>query len=236
MLATNDDRLTMPVTSPTPIVVALAPMLRILVPMSRLPLFADGLALCKLSMPFNEKSLLAVMPPMPLMAKLFTLPLKIDTGSVIAEVLPKDNVAEALLASMLPFVLVGEFPEIVSVFAPRVKVPFVKVRVPPTLTAPPIIIPLVRFIVRLLSETAGKVVLVPLPLIMIFVELPPVNVPDVAAMIPLIVKVFAPIEKVPLASINFFAIVKLPFSVSPRLLLIVSVSTVLLTKTPDGIL
>ena len=129
-------RVTIPVTSPSPIVVADAPMVRVFIAepshISRLPLVADGLSLCKWRMPFMVKSLLAVMPPMPLMVKLLTFPVKIDAGRAIAEELVKAKVAAALLASINPLVLVGELPAMVKVFAARLSVPDGKSRTPLT--------------------------------------------------------------------------------------------------------
>ena len=59
-------RVTIPVTSPAPIVVADPPMVRVFIAepshISRLPFVADGLALCRWSTPFTVISLLAVMP------------------------------------------------------------------------------------------------------------------------------------------------------------------------------
>ena len=83
-----------------------------------------------------------------------------------------------MLASIVPPALVGELPEIVSVFAPTAIVPAFKANVPDTDTDPARLIPDERFTVRLFNITAGKLA-APLPPIMIFVELPPVNVPAV---------------------------------------------------------
>jgi hypothetical protein len=95
--------------------------------MSRLPFVAVGFELCRLRTPFIVKSLLAVTPPAPLIVKLLTLPVKIDAGNVIAEVFAKAKVAEALLASTNPLlVLVGELPAIVNVLPARLRVPDVK--------------------------------------------------------------------------------------------------------------
>jgi hypothetical protein len=90
---------------------------------SRLPFVADGLALCKLRIPFTVKSLIAVVPPVPLMVKLLTFPVNIEAGRVIAAVFIKAKVALASLASIKPLVRVGELPAIVNVFAPRLNVP-----------------------------------------------------------------------------------------------------------------
>ena len=228
-------RLTIPVTSPAPMVVALAPRVRVKVPIARLPFVAEGLALCKFSMPFTVKSLPAVIPPEPLMVKLFTLPVKIEAGRIMAEDLVNNRVAETLFASMFPVVRVGEFPEIVKVFAARLRVPLVKARVPPTLTEPPRLMPLARLRVRLLSSTAGKVVVAPLPPIMIFEELPPVNVPAEVVMDPFKVKVFAPIEKAPVVKVKDLVIIKSSLTVRPFILFSPMASAVLLTNAPAGI-
>ena len=55
-------------------------------------------------------------------------PLIMVAGKVIALVFVKANDALALLATIFPEVLVGEFPESVNVFAPTVSVPLVKVK------------------------------------------------------------------------------------------------------------
>ena len=129
MLATSVVRFTIPVTSPVPVVVADAPMVRVFITepsnMSRLPLVAVGFELCKFSTPFIDKSLGSVMPPVPLMVRLLTFPEKTETGSVMAAVLVKAKVAPALLALIVPLVLTGELPEMARVLAPRVNVPFV---------------------------------------------------------------------------------------------------------------
>ena len=126
----NEVRFTIPVTSPTPTVVAVELIVSVLtvVPLSisRLPLVVDGLALCKWRMPFIVKSLVAVIPPLPLIVKLLTFPAKIDVGRVIADELVKAKVALALLASIFPLVLVGELPAMVKVFAAMVNVPEIK--------------------------------------------------------------------------------------------------------------
>jgi len=46
----------------------------------------EGLTLCKLRIPFTVKSLLAVIPPVALIVKLLTFPLKIEAGNIIAVV------------------------------------------------------------------------------------------------------------------------------------------------------
>jgi hypothetical protein len=96
--------------------------------------------------------------------------------------------------------------------------------------------PFIRFNVRLFSETAGKVVPAPLPPILIFVELPPVNVPAVVVIAPFRLKVFAPIAKAPIVSVNVPGIEKSPFSVNPLLLLTFRPSAILLTNAPAGML
>ena len=92
---------------------------------SRLPFVADGFTLCRSSMPFIVKSLLAVMPPAPLIVKLFTFPIKMEEGSIIATGLVKTKVEEVFPASINPLEIpfVGELPEIVNVFEPIVSVP-----------------------------------------------------------------------------------------------------------------
>ena len=231
-------RVIIPVTSPTPMVVAFAPMVRVFIAepshISRLPFIDEGFSLCRFNTPFTVKLPVDVIPPVPLMVKLFTTPVNIEEGSVIAEVLVNNNVALALLASMVPLVRDGELPEIVSVFAPRLNVPLVNVRVPPTVTAPPKPTPVARSKVRLFSETEGRVVLAPLPPKLMLLELPPINVPDVFVMVPLMVKVFAPILKAPFISFSDDARVRLPLRTNPWVLLILKVSIVLLTNEPEG--
>jgi hypothetical protein len=126
----------------------------------------------------------AVMPA-PLMVKLLILPANIEDGSVMADELANDIVADALLASMLPLMRVGELPDIVSLFAPNVNVPVVKANVPSRSTFPPSVIPLVRFKVKLFSETPGRDVLAPLPPMMMFDVPPPVKEPEVLETAPL---------------------------------------------------
>ena len=82
--------------------------------------------------------------------------------------------------------------------------------------------------------TAGKVVPAPLPPMVIFAEMPPVNVPLVVIMAPLSVKVFAPMAKLPAISAMPLFIVKSPFNVNPFTLFIVNESIVLLTNEPEG--
>ena len=127
MLAVKDVRLIIPVTSPGPMVVAFAPIVRILIAApshkSILPFVAEGFALCILRTPFTVKSLLAVIPPVPLIVKLFISPVKTEAGSIIGEVLVKARVEPALPALIKPLVLAGELPAIVNMLAPRLKVP-----------------------------------------------------------------------------------------------------------------
>ena len=240
MLATKDERLTIPVTSPTPTVVAFAPIESVFIAepshILRLPLVVKGLSLSKFNMPLTVKSLLAVMPPVLLIVRLLTAADKIEEGSVMAVALVKDRVAPASLALINPLVLVGELPDIVKVFAPTVSVPLVNAKVPTILKSPYKLTPLARFIVKLLSKKAGIFMIVPVPPIIIFVELPPVTVPVIAVTTPLNVKVFGPMAKLPLISAMPLFIVKSPFNVSPFTLFIVIESIVLLTNEPDGIL
>lgn len=226
---------TIPVTSPIPIVVAFAPIVRVLLPISSIPWVLDGLALCKLRIPFTVQLQHALIPA-PLMVKLLMLLTKIDSGHMIVEVFISTIVADELLASIFPLTLMGAFPEIVKEFAPKVKVPEVNINVPATFTDPPKLIPFARFSVKLLSNTPGNVVLAPLPPILILLVPPPVKVPAVAETEPFSVNVFAPIEKAPLVSESAVWIVTAPFCVRPLLLFKVSPSMVLLTNAPAGIL
>jgi hypothetical protein len=91
--------------------------------------------------------------------------------------------------------IVGPFS--VSVFAPTVKAPEVRVRVPPTVTFPHIETALL--IMRLFKVTAGKLA-VPEPPIVIFEVAPPVRVPQFIC--PLSVSVFAPIDNPAPAGLN----------------------------------
>jgi hypothetical protein len=169
-------------------------------------------------MPVTVKSLAAVIPPAPLIVKLFTPPWKIDAGSVIADAFINDKVAPALPASIFPLARAGEFPDMVNVFAARVKVPLVNSRVPATLAEPPKLMPVALFRVRLLSSTPGRVVVALLPPIMIFEELPPDSVPATVVMDPFSVKVFAPIENAPDVKVKELVIIKSPFPVRPCIL------------------
>ena len=240
MFATKAEVLTiMPVTSPRPIVVAFSPIFKFVkvepFHISRLPLVADGFALCKLSTSFTVKSLFDVKPPAPFMVKLLTAAENMDAGRLIAEEFVNIKLADALLASILPLVRTGEFPDIVRVLDPTVRVPAVNVNVPPMLRSPYKLIPVALFIVKLLSTKAGILMFAPVPPIIILVELPPVTVPVMAVTTPLNVKVFGPIAKFPAISAIPLFIVKSPFNVNPLALFIVNESIWLLTKDPKGI-
>ena len=226
---------TIPVTSPIPIVVAFSPIVKVLVPISSVPIVLDGLALCKLRIPFIVQLQHALIPA-PLIVKLFILLVKIDSGQVMVDGLVNTIVADELLASIFPLTLVGELPEIVKVFAPIVNVPAVKANIPATVTSPPKLIPFARFKVKLFSETTGNIVLAPLPPKTIFDVLPPFKVPELVEIAPLIVKVFAPMLYSPMVSVRVVGTIMSPFWINPWLLLSVNASTVLLTKTPVGIL
>ena len=65
-------RLTIPVTSPVPVVVAVAPILRVKELISKAPFVAEALALAKLSTPFTVISPAATLAlvPLPLIPKL----------------------------------------------------------------------------------------------------------------------------------------------------------------------
>ena len=209
-------------------------MVKVFAPISSIPFTGDGLDAERFKTPFTVKSLTAVIPPAPLKVRLLTAPVNIDAGSVMAEELLNSKVAPALLASMFPLVLVGAVPDIVNVFDPTVKVPFVNVKAPTKLTFPYRLTPLARFIVKLLSTKEGIFITVPEPPIIILVELPPVTVPVIAVTTPLKVNAFGPMAKLPAISAILLFIVKSPFSVNPFALLIVNPSIVLLTKDPEG--
>ena len=104
--------------------------------------------------------------------------------------------------------------------------PLVRVSVPATGTSPPRDMPFDRFIVRLLSVTAGRAVLAPEPPKVMLDVPPPVRVPLLVEMSPLIVKVFAPIESAPLVRVNVPLTVAPEVRVTPALLLIVKLFTV----------
>jgi hypothetical protein len=130
-------------------------------------------------MPLTVKSPREVTPPAPEIVRLFTaFPPKNVDNSVIAAELLNTSSADALEALTLP-VPVGELPEIVSWFAPKVKVPELKANVPPTLTLPAMFMPFARFIVKSFKVTAGKIVAAPVPPNTMFDVTPPVRVPDV---------------------------------------------------------
>ncbi len=99
--------------------------------------------------------------------------------------------------------------------------PLVNVRAPPTDTAPPRVMPLPRLTVRLFSSTVGRVVAAPLPFMTMFADAPPVSPPAVWSMAPLSVSVFAPIERLPLASAKVSDTVTEPLNETPALLVIV---------------
>ena len=73
---------------------------------------------------------LSVTPPVPLIVSVLTLPVNKPLGKVIALVFVKDNTALALLASIVPEVLVREVNVlgIVNVLVPIVNVPDVSVK------------------------------------------------------------------------------------------------------------
>ena len=85
-------RFTIPVTSPKPVVVAELPIERVKLPISRMPTVADGFELARFRMPFIEISFEEIIPPAPLMDKLFRVVEKIPEGKVIVEELAKINV------------------------------------------------------------------------------------------------------------------------------------------------
>ena len=103
---------------------------------------------------------------------------------------------------MSPSVMLIVFVAIVNVFPSRVKEPFIKSKLPVTVKSPSKLIPFERFNSKLLVTKLGILVLAPFPPIIILLELPPTKVPKVVVTLPFIVKVFAPIEKAPLVSVN----------------------------------
>ncbi len=124
-------------------------------------------------------------------------------------------------------------------FEPFDRAPLVRVSVPLTVTAPLRLIPLARLITRLFKVTAGRAVLAPAPLKVMFAEAPPVRLPLVVEMAPLSVSVLAPIESAPLARVSVALMVGLPFNVTPLALLTVRLfnaatllGTVMLVELP----
>ncbi len=105
-------------------------MLNVLLPISILPFVEEGLLDCRLRIPFTVILSLTVIPPDPVMERLFTFPVKIEDGRVIADEFANSIVAKALLASIFPLVLTKELPAMVKLLAPKVKVPEVKVITP----------------------------------------------------------------------------------------------------------
>ena len=171
----------------------------------------------------------SVTPPVPFNVRLLILPVNRDAGNVTPLVFVKVNVAELLLALILPEVREGaELPERVSVFAPIDKVPDVRVRVPPTLADPPKAAPVLLLTVRLLNVDAGTVC----ALLPSKVTVPPqvnpldIGVPDVFCIliVPELLtlvrlSVLVPIFRVPPAVVFNVVAVMFPFGVSVPLVL-----------------
>jgi hypothetical protein len=113
-----------------------------------------------------------------------------------ADVPPNTRLEDAVVVRFdgVP-VIVGPFN--VRVYAPTVKVPEVRVRVPPTVTLPHIDTALLM--VRLFKVTAGKSA-VPAPPMIILEVAPPTRVPQLIW--PLSVSVFAPIDNPAPAGLN----------------------------------
>ena len=105
--------------------------------------------------PVTVISELIATPPEPFSVKLRTLPVNMDAGSVMPDVLVNSTVALLLLASILPVDLVGELPLMVSVFAPTVNVPEVRASVPAAVVLDPKVIP-PPFTVMLLTFPLNK--------------------------------------------------------------------------------
>ncbi len=147
--------------------------------------------LFRFKIPLIVKSPAEITPPVPVILILFTAEANTDGGSVNADVLVNNKSPET--ADILPFVLVIVLPLSVNVCAPIVSVPAVRFNAPPTITFPDINIPFDRFIVKLFSVIAARLVLAPLPPNVILADDPPVNVPELYEIVPFNDKVLAPI-------------------------------------------
>src|SRR5207245_1673243 len=156
--------------------------------------------LVSVSVPLSVRLLFNVTPLALLIVRLFSAVTLLGIFTPV-ELPPKtrleDEVADKL-AAVPP--IVG--PLSVSVLAPTGNAPVVGVAVPPTLTPPPMLIPLARLMVRLFNVIAGRVVLAPVPPKIMFADAPPVRLPLVVEIAPLTVRVLAPIESAPLVSVN----------------------------------
>jgi hypothetical protein len=129
----------------------------------------------KVSVPLIVGLLFNETPLALLMVRLFSAVTLLGTLT-LDELPPKDRLEEEVV-DRFEGVPAMAGPLSVSVFAPTVNVPEVRVSVPPTVTSPPILIPLERLMVRLLRVTDGSAVLAPLPPNVILDELPPVSEP-----------------------------------------------------------
>ena len=99
--------------------------------------------------------------------------------------------------------------------------PEVRVRVPPTVTLPAMLIPLPLLMTRLLKVTAGSVVAAPDPVKVMLELSPPVRVPLVTVTAPSRVRVLVPMDRAPLVKVRVPEIVALELRVTPLELLIV---------------
>src|SRR6266568_1385259 len=161
------------------------------------------------------------LPPraMPL-ARLTVRLFRVMAGRVVlAPVPPKVMFAEAPPVR-LPLV-VEMSPLSVRVLAPIERAPLLRASVPPTVTAPPKLMPLARLMVRLFNVIADRVVLAPAPPKMMFADAPPARLPPPVEIAPLIVSVLAPIESAPLVSVSVPLIaVSVPRETPPELLIV----------------
>lgn len=143
------------------------------------------------------------------MVKLLMFPVNMEVGSVIALVLVNSTIALALLASTYPDVLLGDEPDKVSLKAPSVRFPLVKVKVPGIVKSPPKLTPPAPFKVKFLRELLvkrpeGKVI--PLVLVNCTTALPLealiVPLVLVGALFEAKVRVLAPTEIVPAVNVK----------------------------------
>ena len=74
-------------------------------------------------MPVTAKLAPSVTPPAPFNVKLVNVPPNNPAGKLIAEPFVNATVELALVASIVPDVLVGLLPEMVKVFTPTVRAP-----------------------------------------------------------------------------------------------------------------
>jgi hypothetical protein len=208
-------------------VLALPPIVRVFTPKSRQPFVEDGFVLCKFKIPLIVKSLVEVIPPIPLIVKLLTDPENSDPGKIMAVLFAKSMLAPAFPASIDPLVLEGALPAIVSVLAPIVSVsevnescPFMVILWFPRIT-PPVLV-----IVRLFREGVTENRLFgresdPVPPKLSEDVVETLKKPAVFVRDPLIPNVISPTIKLPLVNVRLLFTAEFAEIVTPLLLLTV---------------